>query len=69
VVSAVRERGYGHEARPLLGSIRSQRTGRPCSLMNHHAYPVAARCAECGDPITAASFYAAFYHETEGDDH
>lgn len=53
----------GHDARPMPGTARSVRSGEPCKLLDQAAYPVAARCAECGMPVTAVSFFAAFYHD------
>lgn len=57
-----------HPARPDPATTRSVRTGAEASLMDQRAYPMAARCAECGMPVTSVSFFAAFYHDDPPED-
>jgi hypothetical protein len=37
----------GHQALPVRGSYRSERTGQPAVLTDDGAYPVTAECKTC----------------------
>lgn len=63
MTASVAELPRRHEPRPDAERAVSIKTGKPASMLDQAAYPIATVCKECGFPVTSVSFYMAFYHD------
>lgn len=54
--------GLGHEIMPDPATVTRERDGEPGAILDPSAYPLAASCSRCAEPIRCQSFYGDWHH-------
>jgi hypothetical protein len=55
--------GAHRDIMPERETVVRERDGERCSLLDHGAYPLLARCTTCGEPIRIAHYFADWEHQ------